>query len=437
MTAVPPLTRTAPLARLAAALRGGPPDVAAHIEDTLAWMARVEPYVRALLPEDGRRERLAAAVDALVDRFPARDDRPALYGVPVGVKDIFAVDGLPTRAGSALPPEAFAMPAGAAVRRLQAAGALVLGKTVTTEFAYFDPGATTNPLDPSRTPGGSSSGSAAAVAAGIVPLAIGSQTVGSVIRPAAFCGIVGFKPSYGRIPTDGVLYYSPSVDHVGCFTQDVDGLHLAASVLLDDWRPAPPLGRAPVVGVPVGPYLDQVEPAAFAAFAETLVALTRVGVEVRRLPVLDDIAAINDRHRWLATAEFGEQHAARFERYGSLYRAASAALFDAAREVTPERHAEGLAGREALRARLDAAAVTEGIDAWAMPAATGPAPVGLRSTGDPAMNLPWTHAGLPAITIPAGAMEGMPLGLQLAGRFGGDEALIEVAAHLEALLAGD
>ncbi|MDP2329033.1 MAG: amidase, partial [Dehalococcoidia bacterium] len=369
MTAKPSLTRPAPLVRLAAALRGGPPDVAAHIEDTLAWMTRVEPHVRTLLPEDGRRERLVAAIDTLVDRFPARDDRPALYGVPVGVKDIFAVDGLPTRAGSALPPEAFKMPEGAAVRRLRAAGAVVLGKTVTTEFAYFDPGATTNPLDTARTPGGSSSGSAAAVAAGIVPLAIGSQTVGSVIRPAAFCGIVGFKPSYGRIPTDGVLYYSPSVDHVGCFAQDVEGLRLAASVLLDGWTPAPPLRRAPVIGVPVGPYLDQVEPAAFAAFAETLVALTRAGVEVRRLPVLDDIVAINDRHRWLATAEFGEQHAARFERYGSLYRAASAALFDAAREVTPEQRAEGLGGREALRARLDAAAATEGIDAWAMPAA--------------------------------------------------------------------
>lgn len=428
--------RPALLTPLAEALRDGSVTVQAHLDDAQAWAAAVEPRVRSLLPEPGRADRLWREADMIAARWPEASARPALYGVPVGVKDIFAVDGLPTRAGSALPPEEFAMLEGTAVRRLREAGALVLGKTVTTEFAYFDPGATTNPHDPSRTPGGSSSGSAAAIAAGIVPFALGSQTVGSVIRPAAFCGIAGFKPTYGRIPTDGVLYYSPSVDHVGCFAQDVAGIRLGASILLDGWRAVSAPERPLVLGVPAGPYLEQADPAAFEGFAATLVALGRTGVEVVRLPVLDDIVAINRRHGWLATAEFGEVHAERFTRYGSLFRAASAALFDAAQTITPSQRAEGLAGRLELRARLDDAARAAGIDAWAMPAAPGPAPLGLRSTGDPAMNLPWTHAGLPAITVPAGTVAGMPVGLQLAGRFGEDEALVEVAARIEALLGG-
>ncbi len=428
------LVRPALLTPLAEALRAGSVTVQAHLDDVLARAGTVEPRVRSLLPEPGRAERLRRDANAVAARWSGPSARPSLYGVPVGVKDIFGVDGLPTRAGSALPPEEFAMPEGAAVRRLREAGALVLGKTVTTEFAYFDTGATANPHDPSRTPGGSSSGSAAAVAAGIVPFALGTQTVGSVIRPAAFCGIAGFKPTYGRIQTDGVLYYSPSVDHVGCFAQDVAGIRLGASVLLDGWREVSVPERPLVLGVPVGPYLDQADPAAFEAFAATLVVLGHAGVEVVRLPVLDDIAAINQRHGWLATAEFGEVHAERFARYGSLFRAASAGLYDASLTITAPQRAEGLAGRLELRARLDDAARAAGIDAWAMPAATGPAPVGLRSTGDPAMNLPWTHAGLPAITVPAGTVDGMPVGLQLAGRFGEDEALIEVAARIEALL---
>ena len=426
------LLRSARLAEMASRVRGGAASAREVAEDALDRLDAVQARVRAFVPEAGRRQRVLAAVDAL-----SAHDRATLplYGLPFGVKDIFAVEGLPTRAGSALPAEEFAMPEAGSVRRLRAAGAVVLGKTVTTEFAYFDPGATTNPHDTLRTPGGSSSGSAAAVAAGIVPLALGSQTVGSVIRPAAFCGIAGYKPTYRRIPTDGVLYYSPSVDHVGCFAQDAEGLRLAASVLLDGWTEASPLEHAPVIGVPVGAYLDQVEPEAFAAFAETLVRLTHAGVEVRRIPVLDDIEAINARHRWLATAEFGEQHADRFARYGSLFRAASAALHDQAQTITPAQRAEGSAGREALRVQLDALRASAGIDAWAMPAATGPAPLGLRSTGDPAMNLPWTHAGLPAVTVPAGNIDGMPLGLQLAGSFGGDEALLEVAIDLERRLA--
>ena len=433
-----------PLASRAAALREGIVDVHAQIDAALDRLDRFDARVRAFLPEPGRRERVHAAADALAARYPEGAPKPPLYGVLLGVKDIFAVDGLPTRAGSAIPPEEWVMPQGPAVTRLIDAGAIVLGKTVSTEFAYFDPGATTNPHNALHTPGGSSSGSGASVASGYVPLAIGSQTVGSVLRPAAYVGVVGYKGSYDRVSTNGAVAYSRSVDHVGWFTQDVAGARLVASVMYGDWRanggiPAPPdpdlrASSLPVVGVPVGPYLAQLQPAALASFEATIAALEARGVTVRRVPFLDDIDGINARHRAIATAEFGDTHAERFVRWGSMFRAASAALFDAAQHVTPEARAEGFASRLELRARIDAASGRHGIDVWASMPALGPAPLGLTSTGDPVMCVPWTHAGVPDITLPAGTIDGLPVGLQLAGRFGRDEEFLDAAERIEALL---
>lgn len=423
-----------PLASRAAALREGIVDVHAQIDAALDRLDRFDARVRGFLPEPDRRERVHAAADALIARYPEGTPKPPLYGVLVGVKDIFAVDGLPTRAGSAIPPEEWVMPQGPAVTRLIEAGAIVLGKTVSTEFAYFDPGATTNPHNALHTPGGSSSGSGASVASGYVPLAIGSQTVGSVLRPAAYVGVVGYKGSYDRVPTDGAVAYSRSVDHVGWFTHDVAGARLVASVMYEDWRDVEAPNALPVVGVPVGPYLAQLQPAALASFEATIAALEARGLTVRRVPFLEDIAGINARHRAIATAEFGDTHAERFLRWGSMFRAASAALFDAAQHVTPEARAEGFESRLELRTRIDAASERHGIDVWASMPALGPAPLGLTSTGDPVMCVPWTHAGVPDITIPAGTVDGLPVGLQLAGRFGRDEEFLHAAERIEALL---
>ncbi len=424
----------APLAPVAAALRSGSLPVERHVIEACDRLDAFDGATRALLPEDGRRERLLREATGLATRYSDAGSRPPLYGVLAAVKDIIAVDGMPTRAGSALPLEAFPLTEGPAVRRLRDAGALILGKTVTTEFAYFDPGATTNPHDARRTPGGSSSGSAAAVAAGYALVALGTQTVGSVIRPAAFCGVVGFKPTYGRVPTDGVLYYSPSVDHIGFFTQDAAGAHIVGSVLIDGWRAGVSIAPAVTLGVPEGPYLAQAEPRAREAFEASLRALEASGIAVRRVPALRDIDAVNRRHRALSTAEFREQHLERFARWGSLVRGASASLFDDGASVTAAERAEGLTGREALRRELEALMDGHGIDAWVAPAATGPAPIGLRSTGDPAMNLPWTHAGMPAVTLPAGRVDSMPVGMQVVGRFGQDEELLALAEALEPLL---
>ena len=189
------LTQPTLLAEIADRLRSGDLDLHAYIDTLCDRIEQVDPQVQAFLPEPGRRARLHAAADELLATFPDPDDRPLLFGVPTGVKDIFHVDGFATYAGTAVPPEEFAGAEAVSIRRLRDAGGLIAGKTVTTEFAFFEPGPTHNPRNLAHTPGGSSSGSAAAVAAGLCPLAFGTQTIGSVIRPAAFCGVVGFKPT--------------------------------------------------------------------------------------------------------------------------------------------------------------------------------------------------------------------------------------------------
>ncbi|HET8626174.1 MAG TPA: amidase [Thermomicrobiales bacterium] len=424
----------APLAATAAALRSGERDLAAYVEEVCDRVDALEPGLRALLPEPDRRARLRADAAALARRYPDPAGRPPLYGVPVGVKDIFRVDGFPTRAGSQLPPDLFAGPEAAVVTALKGAGALILGKTVTTEFAAAEPGPTRNPHNPAHTPGGSSSGSAAAVAAGYCPLALGSQTIGSVIRPAAFCGVFGYKPTYGGVPIEGVVPYSPSVDHVGCFTQDAAGLRLAASLLVSDWHDSDDAAR-PALGIPEGPYLDRATPEGRAALEEQARRLADAGYAVRRVPAFADFDAIERRHRRLSSAEFAAVHADWFARHAALYRPRSATLVREGREVGDEELAAARAGRAALRDELAAAMDAAGIDLWICPPAPGPAPAGLDSTGDPAMNLPWTHAGVPAVTLPAGrAAGGLPLGLQCVARAGADERLLAWAGPLAAAL---
>ncbi len=428
---VPPLLHAHPLALTAAALREGRLDPIAYLERLCDRIETVEPHVQALLPEPERRRRLLAEAQNLSDRYPDPASRPPLFGIPVGIKDIIHVEGFSTRAGSQVPPEELSGPEAEAVACLRRAGALILGKTVTTEFAYFEPGPTRNPHHPAHTPGGSSSGSAAAVAAGLTPLALGTQTIGSVIRPAAFCGIVGFKPSYERIPTAGILYFARSVDHIGLFTQDVAGAALAAGVLCRDWRPVT-VPERPRLGIPEGPYLTQATPAALAAFTAQVTRLEAAGYEVRRVPLLADIEVINARHRRLIAFEFAQEHARLFARYEALYRPRTAALIREGQTV-PAEEAEAIRnGRVEFRHHLQEVMAAHGVDLWLCPAAPGPAPLGLETTGNPIMNLPWTYAGLPALTVPAGVLDGLPLGLQLIGRWYEDEHLLAWAGPLAA-----
>ena len=420
------------LAATASALQSGQLDITSYINDLCDRIDAYDPQIQALLPEANRRARLLDEAKMLQARFPDPANRPPLYGIPVGVKDMFYVDGFPTRAGSQLPEEAFSGAEAACVTMLRAAGALILGKTVSTEFAYFEPGPTRNPHNLNHTPGGSSSGSAAAVAAGFCSLALGTQTIGSTIRPAAFCGIVGFKPSYERIPTMGVIPCAPSVDTVGLFTQDIDGMSLAAALLCRNWRPvSTPSARLPVFGIPDGPYLIQASPEGLAAFEQHISLLERAGYTVKRVPVMPDIEAINDRHMLLVCAEMAEVHAAWFARYEHLYRLRTADAIRKGQQVSAAELAAARDGRLKLRRELQTLMLQENIDLWLCPAAPGSAPEGIQTTGNSIMNLPWTHAGLPAITLPAGvAPDGLPLGLQVVGAFMADEQLLEYCSIL-------
>ena len=395
-----------------------------------------EPRIRALVPEAHRRQRLVGELEAA----PAGP----LHHLLVGVKDIFHARGLPTRAGTALPGGLFAAEGheetdADCVAALRAAGAVVLGKAVTTEFAYFEPGPTRNPRDPAHTPGGSSSGSAAAVAAGYCELAIGSQTVGSVIRPAAFCGVVGFKPTFGRVPRGGLLPCSPSVDTVGLFAPDTATAARGAAVIVEGWdsRMAEGLrdaGPRPVLGVPEGAYLRQASPEGLAGFREQAARLASAGFAVRRLEILADIEEVNARHRDLHAGEMALVHAPWMEEHLDLYKPLTREFLLRGREIPEARLREGREGRGFLRRQLEQAMAAEGVDLWICPSAPGPASRGLQATGDPVMNLPWTHGGLPALSLPAGLVGRLPLGLQCVAAHGRDEALLAWGAVLEAAL---
>jgi len=429
-------THEAELSELAGALRRGDLRPTELRDRTRDRFESVEPSIRAFLAEDGRWDRLGRETRALERRGSDPGLRPPLYGVPVGVKDIFHVDGHETRAGSDVPATALAGPEASTVTALDEAGAVVLGKTVTTEFAYFEPGPTRNPHDTGHTPGGSSSGSAAAVAAGVCPLALGTQTIGSVNRPAAFCGVIGVKPSYGRIPTAGVVPLAPAVDHVGYFTQDVAGARLAAGVLYDDWRAGDDPPDLDAVGVVDGPYLSQASSTAREHFEGHVEQLAAAGLDVRRIEVIPDVDAVNDRHQRLVAAEAALSHSELYPEHGDRYAAKTRELIENGRATDVGSLCEARAGRRELRRAVHERMDDAGVDLVVSPGAPGPAPAGIDSTGDPVMNLPWTHAGLPTVTVPASTTdEGLPIGLQCTGRFGADEWLLSCCRSVRAALS--
>lgn len=422
------------LVEQAAALRAGVDDPEKLAERTCDRIDAVDPAVEALVSEPGRRERLRAEAGAVARRWPDQAGRPALYGVPVGIKDIVRVDGLPTRAGSALPPEALAGAQASVVDRLLAAGAVVAGKTVTAEFAVSAPGPTRNPHNLAHTPGGSSSGSAAGLAAGLFSLAVGTQTVGSMIRPAAFCGVTGFKPTYGRIPIDGVIANSPSLDTLGLYASDVAGIALAAPVVCDDWTAAGDHESRPVLGIPTGPYLERAGVEALDAYRDQAERLRAAGFDVREVPVMADFDQVVAGLFVINRYEGVRVHAEWFPRYGGLYREQTVAALRHGETVGDGEYANAVGERAEFRARITAVMDTSGVDAWIAPSAIGPAPRGLETTGDAIMCLPWSYAGFPVVGLPVGSAEnGLPLGLQCVARPGTDERLLNWAADVEAV----
>ncbi len=431
------------LPELVEQLRSGKRPLHDYIDELELHFQAREPEVLAFVPEDGRFERLRREADALLEKWPDPQSRPALFGVPIGVKDIFHTDGFVTRAGSKVPSEAIQGDEAESVRQLREAGALIMGKTVTTEFAYFAPGPTRNPYHPEHTPGGSSSGSAAAAGAGLCPLTFGTQTIGSVNRPAAFCGAVGYKPTYDRISKAGVIPLAGSVDHIGLFASDVAGVALGAGLLCEDWRWGDgEMGRwgdlgKPVLGVPDGPYLERTSAEGLAHFEGVVAQLVEAGFVVKRVAVMGDFEAIYDRHQLLVAAEAARVHEKWFAEYGDVYHWKTADLIGRGQKVSDEELAVARNGRSQLRDELTALMDEHGLDGWLSPPALGAAPRGLDSTGDPVMNLPWTHAGLPSLTVSAGLnADGLPMGLQVIGRWYGDEVLMRQVGQVEQALEG-
>jgi Asp-tRNA(Asn)/Glu-tRNA(Gln) amidotransferase A subunit family amidase len=417
-------------------LRSGELALPEYLAQEAELFAEREPSILAFISERERFSRLHTDADALLFSYPNLNERPRLFGASVGVKDIFHVEGFTTQAGSRLPAEALQGKEAESVTRLRKAGALLLGKTVTTEFAYFSPGPTRNPHNPEHTPGGSSSGSAAAVAAGFCQLALGTQTIGSIIRPASFCGVVGVKPTYERISREGVIPLSPSLDHIGFFTQDVETAVHAARVLYKSWNePTQPL-RKPRLGIPDGSYLQNASEKGLSHFLVVCKLLEDAGYEIQHVPLMPDFPEIRARHDVIMSAEAAYVHAEWFKQYEKLYSTKFTKLIQRGQKITDPQLQNARTAQENFRADMRRMFLDHNIDLWICPATVDAAPRGLESTGDPVMNLPWTQAGLPAINLPAGKNnEGLPMGLQIIANWHKDESLLFWAKELEKVLA--
>jgi Asp-tRNA(Asn)/Glu-tRNA(Gln) amidotransferase A subunit family amidase len=428
------------LAEAAADIREGRITSLELVGDCLARIEAVDANVQAWAFLD--REHAISQARALDERRRAGKAIGPLHGVPIGIKDIFDTSDYPTEFGSALWAGRTPRRDAFAVAQLRAAGAVIIGKTVTTEYAHYQPGKTRNPHDPERTPGGSSSGSAAAVAACMVPGAIGSQTNGSVIRPAAFCGIVGFKPTHGLIPRSGALLLSRALDHVGVFARSVVDAALLAETLLGfdaedpDTRPMarPPLAavassepplppRFAFVRTPVWP---QAEPVTAEAFGELVEALAEAASEVELGPGFDRAV---DMHGTIRDVEMAHNFHRDYETGAAKLSPVLRKVIEAGRRALALDYTRALAGSAALNQALEP--LFDEYDAILTPAAPGPAPRGLDSTGNPAFCTIWTYLGTPAVTLPLMQDEnGMPLGVQLVGRRGNDARLLRTANWL-------
>ncbi len=357
-----------------------------------------------------------------------------LHGLPVGVKDIIDTAGIPTENGSALDLGRVPDTDAAVVQRLKAAGAIMFGKTVTTELAYLQPNVTHNPHNLEHTPGGSSSGSAAAVADGMVPLAIGSQTGGSVVRPASFCGITGFKPSFNAISRQGVLNQSQSLDTLGVFASDPEGTALLASVLFENAAPDDGFlndalmdrSNPPVLGFAEVPGWERAEPVLQSAFAALRGTLADRVIDLA-LPGLF-LDAVHQRAT-INAAEMGHNLEGYLELRAEGLGPKTQAEIERGRTIPAHAYLAALERQAAMPAALEQ--LFARCDAILCPAALGPAPHGLESTGDSIFNGLWTMAGSPAITLPLlKAPNGLPMGVQLVGRVGGDRELLRTARWL-------
>ncbi len=427
---MPPSSDPAALSAVAArdAIRAGTLSSVALVEACLARIRALDPRIEAWIHVDESGARMQAALRE--EEARAGKLRGVLHGVPVGIKDIFDVEGMPTTAGAR--PWAHTRPAkdATSVHWLRSKGAIILGKTHTTQFAFRDPAPTRNPWNAEHTPGGSSSGSAAAVAARMVPLALGSQTVGSVLRPAAYCGIVGYKGGHGVIPIDGVVPLAWSLDHVGVFGRSVADVRLALEAMGSDSgiavrRPAR-LALAPEL-------LARAEPDVAAQVQAAARAFAAGGAAVDEVKLPPSFAEIHEAGQVILEAEAAAYHEPSFRVHADEYGAGIKSLVEAGLARPATTYVRALRARQ--RFRDEAGRLLASYDALLGPTAPAPAPRGLTWTGDASLCAPWSFAGFPAITLPSGiAASGLPHAIQLAAAPQRYEILLHFAAWCEEVL---
>jgi Asp-tRNA(Asn)/Glu-tRNA(Gln) amidotransferase A subunit family amidase len=368
----------------------------------------------------------------------ARDTSPPLgplHGVPVGVKDIIDTADMPTGYGSPIWRGHQPARDAACVALVRAAGGVVLGKTVTTEFAYFTPGRTANPHNLGHTPGGSSSGSAAAVADQMVPVAFGTQTAGSIIRPAAFCGVVGYKPSFGTISRSGVLPFAESLDTVGALARSVADAALLASVAAsrpDLLVPDAP-GPVPRVGVHRTAAWELLSARYRVVVTDAARRLAQAGADVSDAGLPAWFAELPGAQATVMAFEAARSFAPELREHGARLSPTLRALLDEGAGRSPKEYLDALGLAQAGRREL--AALFERHDLVLTPSAPGTAPPGLGATGDPVFNRTWTLLGAPCVHLPTGTDRGLPVGVQLVGRPGDDDRVLAMAAWAERQLA--
>jgi Asp-tRNA(Asn)/Glu-tRNA(Gln) amidotransferase A subunit family amidase len=369
-------------------------------------------------------------------RAADRAGRPGpLAGLPIGVKDIIDTADMPTGHGSPIYRGNRPFADAACVALLRMAGGTMMGKTVTTEFANRFPGATVNPHNPGHTSGGSSSGSAAAVADFQVPAALGTQTGGSVIRPSAYCGVVGYKPSFGEFSRSGIKLQCHNLDTLGIICRRVEDLPpLRAALLASAPRRIDRDAAAPRIGLCRTPAWDAADAATQALIERSAERLSAAGAKVREVSFAPEFTGILDHHRRIFNFEAARNYAYEYEQH---HEQVSQVLRDTVltpgRELPLAAYVEAIETAEAFRRHLDE--IFADVDALLTPSAAGEAPGGLGSTGDPSFNSIWTLAWTPCITLPAGTgPKGLPLGVQLVGQRFRDEALFDIAAWAETRL---
>jgi Asp-tRNA(Asn)/Glu-tRNA(Gln) amidotransferase A subunit family amidase len=367
---------------------------------------------------------LEPSIHAWVQVQPERPtaDGP-LAEIPFGAKDIIETQGMATEYGSPLYKGRLGTADAAIIREMRGSGAILLGKTVTTAFAYRTAGPTRNPRNLEHTPGGSSSGSAAAVAAGMVPFTIGEQTRGSMIRPASYCGVTGFKPTYDLLPTKGMFPLSKSLDTLGLFT------HTPADMLALWKALGHPAGSEEQFGFAAPEPIPECEPEMANAFQQALSLLRRSGVTIKTVDIsafLKKLDEANDVEMFYEGARF---HEARLKEFGDRLDQPLANLIRDGLKISSERYDE--TRRYLAESRKRMAEIFKATPVILTPAATGPAPLGLSNTGDPRMNAPWTALGTPAVSIPMPIASGLPLGLQLTADLGQDARVLQAALLLQ------